>query len=269
MTPRVTGWLEVRQLLRGNFSSSGLVRLLGEWMAVEDAPVRQDMAERLSAWLSPVDAIRLQSALQGVQAAPAGPRAAAATWSGTGLADGFARVRDDMAHTIASHELWREPPARPARPLSGAGPSPTEDAPDTAIAYTPYRKLHLEWQRDMETQAAALRAQLRQTLSRVSLPLRQLATLDATLEQMLGEREQKLLATLPALLEKRFAQRRQQHQAQRALTEQPDDPALWRQPGGWLHVFGQDMQEAVLAEWQVRLQPALGLLEAYENELKR
>ena len=81
------------------------------------------------------------------------------------------------------------------------------------------------------------------------------------MDQTLGVREQRLLSSVPVFLERRFEHLR------KAQTQ--DDPLLWRQPGGWLHTFNQEVQDALLAELEVRLQPALGLIEAFSNEVKK
>jgi hypothetical protein len=56
------------------------------------------------------------------------------------------------------------------------------------------------------------------------------------------------------------------HQGEQAGAPQPDDPARWRQPGGWLHRFDKELEAALLAELEVRLQPVTGLMEALRNE---
>ena len=42
-------------------------------------------------------------------------------------------------------------------------------------------------------------------------------------------------------------------------------PSDWLQAGGWLAEFYKDVQELLLAELDVRLQPVLGLLEALNS----
>jgi hypothetical protein len=51
----------------------------------------------------------------------------------------------------------------------------------------------------------------------------------------------------------------------RALVEtgQADNPALWLQAGSWLGRFGNELQTMLLAELDLRLQPTLGLVEAF------
>lgn len=123
-----------------------------------------------------------------------------------------------------------------------------------ATAYEPYRRHHLARQREMELQLRQLRNKIRSLLSGVSPSLQKLAALDAAFEHMLSERESKLFSTVPALLEKHFKQMLKEH-AQ-------DDPPHW------LRTFGTTLQSALLSELEVRLQPALGLIEAYNDEMK-
>ena len=136
-------------------------------------------------------------------------------------------------------------------------------------AYEPYRRLHFAHQREMDLAVRPLRTLVREALSRASPALRQLASLDATLDRILSDRERTLLSTVPSLLEKRFGQLLKAHQ--QALTEsgQVDDAAVWMQPGGWLAGFGKEWQAVLLAELDVRLQPIVGLIEAFSNEASK
>ena len=56
------------------------------------------------------------------------------------------------------------------------------------------------------------------------------------------------------------------HQQALQARGQADEPPRWRQPGGWLWAFEQDMHALLLAEMQVRMLPITGLLEAAHNE---
>jgi hypothetical protein len=118
----------------------------------------------------------------------------------------------------------------------------------------------------MELQIRPLRSKARQALSAISEKLRLLATLDAALDQILSGRERQVLSGVPALLEMRFAHWLGAHQQQLVETGQADAPARWTQPGGWLADFGNELKMVLLAELDLRLQPALGLLEALSNE---
>jgi hypothetical protein len=220
--------------LRSNFSSSKLVRLLGDWDPTDAQASGMDFAERLSLWLNAFDAIGLQSSLQSIKAidtvATATSTKAAAAWPArTGSVDEDLRqVRATLAKAIAQ-DLNRDGEA---------------DA-----GFAPYRQRHLELQRRMELAIAPLREHVRQALSQVSPRLRQLAALDGVLEQMLAPREQALLPAAAGQMERRFGQLRQAHE-----------------DNSWLDAFSRDWREALTAELDLRLEPVAGLVEAMNNE---
>lgn len=235
--------------MRSNFSSSRLVRLLGDWTPVATDGAGMDFAERLSLWVNAFDAIGLQAAQQSIRAitttATRQP-AAARPPRLDALQEDFQRARSALATAIA----------RELEVITGEA------------AYGPYQQRHLELQRQMAMMIEPLRAHVRQALGRVSTALRQLAALDAVFEHLLAAREQALLPTAGSLLERRFEQLRLAHRQALEAAGQPDDPAAWRQPGGWLHAFEGDWRQALLAELDLRLEPVAGLIEALVNELK-
>ena len=244
--------------MHSTFGTSRLVRLLGPWAPVEADRSGMDFAERTSLWVGPLEAIRLQAAHQPVPT-PAAADGKPSTRRGAtirSLDEDFQRVHGVLARAIGQDPLV----------LANLKPA------DRDFGYTPFRQRHQELQRQMEQMTSALRDHLRQAVGRLSPRLRQLVELDAALEQVLAVREQKLLPTTAALLERRFKQLRRTHrEEQDAAGEQEaarpsDDPARWQQPGGWLHAFGQDWRNALLAELDLRLEPAAGLLDALRNE---
>lgn len=180
------------------------------------------MAERLGEWLNVADAIALHSAHQTLPSVTT-RRAAVKKGAADAQAE-LERLRATLSQSITTP------------------PHPPVDATDTEFA--PHHQRCLDQQRRMEMGIDALRAHLRQTLAATSPRLAQLAALDATLDQMLGGREQKLLASLPPFLKARFDHLRQAH------------------PEAWPRLFEQDFQQALLAELDLRLQPLVGMLEA-------
>jgi hypothetical protein len=232
------------------FTPSPLLRLLGESASVEAGGM--DFAERLALWLNAFDAIRLQSVHQalGPVATQAPRQAQSLARQAEALGQDLQRVRGALAHAIAHDpvELARLAPA--LLPRRGARDAPAQPEPAEA-SYKPYRERHLELQRQMDMMIAPLREHVRQALARASTRLRQLAVLDATLEEVMARREQAVLPAAPALLEPRFRQLRQS-----------EDPA-WRQ------VFEQHWRDTLLAEVDLRLQPVTGLVEALRNESNR
>lgn len=226
-------------------------------MAIVDAePSRQDFAERLSLWLDGFDAVTLDAAHQSVRVVDEGRHAHLRPAAPAALQARLHRVRAALVQAILADHGAGQPGPWVQSPRLPAGATPATEA-ETSVPFTPYRQHYLELQRHMESQVGTLRAALRQALCGASPPLRQLAALDAVWEQVLEERTQKQLASVPRLLERRFENLRH-------ATQQPD-PALWREPGGWLDVFDKDMRQVLLAEMEMRLEPVVGLLEAWMN----
>lgn len=212
--------------------------MLAGWAPGDADSPGMEFAERVSQWLGAFDAMALQSALQAVRAVdgPAsskGPaRAAARAATVTTLAQSIEQVRGVLAKAIDQ---------------------PVAAADEGAAIFPAYRDRHLELQRQMALLIAPLRAHVRDTASRRSARLRQLAMLDASMEQVLAGREHTLLAKLPGLLKRRFEQLR-------ASARDADDN------NEWLQTFGREWRQALLAEAEVRLAPACGLAEAAANE---
>lgn len=237
---------------------STLVRLLDPWAPVETQASGPDVAERMSLWFGPLDAIGLQSMHQAVlaagedrQPAKAPPRQAPA------LAEDLQRVRGVLARAIAQDPLA----------LAGLKPDDPED-----FGYGPFQQRHIELQRQMGQMVDALRDHVRQTVARVSPRLRQLAVLDASLQELMAAREQALLPTVMLLLERRFIQLRAAHRQVEQITDEAGAPDSGlrgndgARPGGWLSDFTNEWRNALLAELELRLEPVAGLVDALRNE---
>ena len=221
--------------MRSTPARSALVRHLAGWMPADAEPAGMDFAERLSLWLNAFDAIHLQAAHQAIRAVPA---AAPATAQRRGtrtqdVAEDFRQLRALLSQAIA-----RDPLA-------------DLDATEKAQAgYAPYQRRHQELQRQMEQMVGALRDHARQVLLRATPRLRQLATLDAAMEQLLARREQSLLPQVSSVLARRFAELRR-----------GDDGS-----GAWRTTFESDWRHALLAELDLRLEPVAGLVDAQRTE---
>ncbi|MBW0185258.1 MAG: DUF3348 domain-containing protein [Hydrogenophaga sp.] len=212
--------------MRSHFNRSALVRELASWLPAAVELPRQDLAERLGGWLNVADAIALHAAHQALPAL-AVARQRAAPKAAPDARAALERLRTTLTQAICT------PPYPPTEP-------------DHA-EFAPHHQRCLDQQRRMEMGIDALRNHLRQTLAAASPSLAQLAALDAALDQMLGGREQRLLSGVPAFLKARFEHWRQ------------------AQPDAWPAHFEQDLQHALLAELDLRLQPLLGMVEALER----
>ena len=262
-----------RMILHHRLNSSRLVVLLQQWARDDGAragptaaqpPAQPDVAEQLSQWLGPVDAVKLSRALHAIEALPY--EAAAADRLGAPLdvpavARFFETTKTELTTLLTAG-------IAPAKPLRARADNTSAQAPDPQAEadFSAHGPRYLDLQRQMDTRLLALRAQMRHALTKGSVALMQLVTLDAVMEQMLGAREQRMWASLPGQLERRFVHRQHKHQQRLQASGAADEPLRWRQPGGWLWAFEQDLQALLLAELQVRLQPITGLLEAAQQE---
>jgi hypothetical protein len=210
------------------------VRLLAR-LDEGDAPAAADaFAPRLSGWFDWTDAIALSAALTGAPEGGYGfaPSAAAEERE-------LARVRGALARLATQAPAPAPDPRRLLRP---APPAPVHEPGD----FTPHRERYAAAQQAMEARIGPARQRLRAALQSASPALARLAALDEVMERVVGEQELVLLATVARRLERRFERLR-------------DAPG---RPDAWLDVFRRDMNELLLAELDLRLQPLEGLLDA-------
>jgi hypothetical protein len=242
--------------------------LLSDLASVEVEASRQDVAERLGLWLGVFDGITLHAAHQSIKTLDEEKPSDVRLARTFALEEEFHRVRTALVNAITASSASPAGAKRVRNPILQPEVVTKTDAGDAG--YAPYRQRYLDQQRQMALRIDALRVHVRQAIAKVSPQLGQLASFDAVMDQMLGGREKKLLATVPVLLERRFGHLRKTHQLRLAAAQQQDDPVLWApQPGGWLDVFGKELQEVLLAELEVRMQPVVGLIEAFSNEVKK
>lgn len=245
--------------LHHRFNTPSLLVLLQQWTGVEHkGDPQQDVAQQLSPWLRAVDAIQFSRALHAIESMPCETERPVPAVDTRALDAVFQAAKADVMGLITANFA-------PAKAMRGrAHQIPIDDSyPHAPEDFAAHMQRYLGLQKQMDVKLAALRAQMRQWLSKSTFALRQLAVLDGVMEQMLGAREQRLWASLPGYLERRLMHR---YQLALKATGQADEPLRARQPGGWLWAFEQDLQALLLAEMQVRLQPIMGLLEAAHNE---
>ncbi|MES3020779.1 MAG: DUF3348 family protein [Pseudomonadota bacterium] len=244
-----------RDLLRTHFHSSQLIRCLAELDLLGGADTESDFADKLGQWMHFTDAIALSSVLESGMANISAQRPELREATSVRLTAEFERIRASMANSITK-----------SCALPGSN-TPIKLPPvDLEVSYAPYRQFYNAHQRDMELSVEPLRLKLRAALAVASPRLRKLAELDVVMEKFLREREARLLARVPLLLQKHFDAQFAAHQEQLAASGQPDTPAAWIRPGGWLARFCQTLQTLLLAEAELRLQPSAGLLEAFNQK---
>ncbi|MBP6896572.1 MAG: DUF3348 family protein [Gammaproteobacteria bacterium] len=219
--------------VRTGLTGAALVRLLaglaGPRAQVRDS--RDAFADRLSHWLGWTDAISLSAALERPLPAPSAAGAPSTTddpWPQEQAE--VERVRAVLAH---GH----------AKEAAAAGRSTFEQG----IGFSPYRQRYLARQQAMEMAIGLLRERLRAVVAARSPELARLAAVDAVMAQTLGPHEDRLMAGVAPMLEKHFRRLAEAHG--------PEDES-WQEP------FRQDLHTVLLAELELRMQPALALLEA-------
>lgn len=269
-----------RALPRASLYSASLVRFLTENALLAPARPSEDVGQKLGDWLDFRQAIALHSVLNPETSdAPTASLPAhvqrMALIAPEALAQHVDKVRAQLVESITQGAPAGSGLARIDMPAAVL-----DEPVEIKTAFEPYRRFVAAHQRQMESTLRSLRAQLRLQLSKRASAGQQLAGLDAAFENILAEREAALLAKTSKLLEKRFVQALKAHmlaptQPATLITETTDatvddtdvsgpnsntppksDPSIWLMP------LRQTIRQALLAELDTRLQPALGLLEA-------
>ncbi|MET0327507.1 MAG: DUF3348 domain-containing protein [Luteimonas sp.] len=199
-------------------------------------------AERLSQWIDWTRAVVLSKVLD-ARPSEAGPDPQGPDRDD---AEVCARARSTLLAAIAGAPELAVP-----RPQASAPATDVAEAPEAAIDFAPFRQRHLTLQRSMQASTGRLRGELRDRLAQRSADMARLAEVDAVMEGALSPREHALLGAVPALLETHFERLRA------AAGDAATDPSA-----AWLDGFRRDMQGVLIAELDVRFQPAEGLLAA-------
>ena len=216
-----------------------LVRLLARLAKIEVQASEQALPDRLSQWLGWSDAIALAGALKGGKKLTVPPTGEARITCDM--------VRAELTQAIQEDELLLVRPPVKSR-MQARRMIVRNDDPD----YVLYRQCYLALQQRMETSIAALRADLRARMAAMGPEMAKLAAIDAVMEQALMEKEYTLFVSVPTKLEAYFTQLRQASQ-----DDDASDGA--KSSNAWLDVFRKDMQGVLLAELDIRMQPAEGL----------
>ncbi len=250
------------------FNRSSLIQYFTDRDLGGVADSKTAFAQGMAHWVGFTDAMTLYTALEYRAptdlAAPTSAHIAGQFAACQVARANLTRVRDAVVDLVTRSCATTVGAARLKFPAPQSG-----TALEIAAMYTPFHRFVLSLQREMESRVGPLRASVRASMAGASPELRKLALLDAAFEGIVSERERRLLGSVPQLLEKRFKQLLADHQQALALSGQTDDLAAWMKPGAWLVQFQGELRQVVLDEWDVRLQPVLGLVAAFSNEVKQ
>ncbi len=253
-----------RAAARAPLNNSRLIRFLTENGMMGVAVREEDVGHQLGHWLNFRQAIALHKLL-GQTSTPMSTPLSSHSGRGTGMSREALRAHVDKVRTALEQSILQG--AAQGSGLSRIDMPLAElvEPIDPKTAFEPYRRFMASHQRQMEAVVSTLRQQVRGQLSQ--LPAMQtLSALDAQFESVLNEREALLLGQVAKLLEKRFVQALKQHLKNKAETPSVGDPVPGADTTAWLMPLRQALRAALLAELDTRLQPTLGLLEAYNPE---
>lgn len=219
------------------------IRLLARLSDSDVPPPKQALSDRLSQWIDWAHAVALSTALD------ARPAETGSEAQDSADADECARARAAFTQAIVGDQALRAP-ARTTADVGG------DEMPVERF----FRQRYLVLQQAMEAGTGRLRERLRDRLAQGPADMARLAAVDAVMERALGRRERALFSTVPALLGQHFERLREA--AQEPTDADAPDGRRATANDAWLDVFRRDMRNVLLAELDVRLQPAEGLLAA-------
>ena len=242
--------------------SSRLLRCLDELEVLAGRPRENQFGSRLGRLIDLSDSIALADTLRQVSRKEEVDSEMVADKRGELLKADFLELRTSMVAFIArsfvvTADTEQSPPFSLPR-LSGQINS--DDG------YKPYQRFYALHQSEMESQINRLRVAAREQVVGSSAKLARVVTLDTALFETLQSYCRKQLTQISVLLAQRFYLLRDTALAREDQQELKLNPEACLAPEGWLSLFYREMQNTLLAELDLRLQPLLGLVEACEYE---
>jgi hypothetical protein len=140
----------------------------------------------------------------------------------------------------------------------GAEPVPPSSA---STAAEPYLRFYAAQQADLDARIRGLHLRTRDAVANLSPRLARLCALDTALNEALVAHSRRFFATVPRLLALRLEVLYDTYQA--AQTEEVSPPVSWADTR---EQYRREAQGLLLAEIEARLLPALGLIEALNEE---
>jgi len=130
--------------------------------------------------------------------------------------------------------------------------------------FQPYKAFYLAHQKDLTSRVHGLRVYLRKAFSSTSDELLQLVVLDTVFGETLDTNLNNSLRSVPSLVEQRFTNLFETLVTQKGGVEGCGKSHF----STTLNQFTSEVRELLNLELELRLQPALGLLEAYDEKFK-
>ncbi|MEP0203122.1 MAG: DUF3348 family protein [Halioglobus sp.] len=233
------------------YSSSRLVGLLAELSQQSSTAPRSDIAQGLGSMIDLSESIVISDTLAGLGKMSAAPVSTVGVEPMERLQLGHAAMVKSVMGSVARDSTSAK--ITLGMFLDDQQQDEARSQMEGPVDFQPYLKLYAALQRDLEFKARKIQADIRSVLAARSADGARLAALDAALADPVAKHSRAMFAKIPVLLANRF----------NAIASQKDTPALDVQ-----EQLSKLLQTILLAEIEARLMPAVGLIEALEEELE-
>lgn len=236
-----------------SLGSSRLVRFLNDLAVAKTQVSHRQFTERLGQLIDFSDSITLSDAHARqlkVESEDAGAFS-------EGITSEFLRARSSLVQAAMRSFFPGSGPTRIKWPTA-------EELPPAgaATAAEPYLKFYNAQQLDIDTKIRGLHLRTREAVAALSENLARICAIDAALSDALASHSRRYFNSVPRLLSRRLEFLFQEHQAAVEAGEEP--AASWDRTREQLR---RETQGLLLAEIEARLLPALGLIEALNEEI--
>ncbi|MEP1470102.1 MAG: DUF3348 family protein [Halieaceae bacterium] len=236
-----------------SLDSSRLIRFLTDLSVSEAQVSHQQFSDKLGQLINFADAIALSEAHT---QAPELEDEGIGEFR-DGITTEFLRARSSIVQAAMRSFFPSSGPTRIRWPAIEA--EPTTDSASAAVVLL---KFYRAQQVDIYGKVRGLHQRTRDAVAQLSPKLSRIAALDAALSDALGSHSQRYFNAVPKLLERRVEYLHGQFLA--ARDHQQSEGAAWAEICEQLR---REVQGLLLAEVEVRLLPALGLVEALNQDI--
>mgnify|MGYP000137798836 CR=1 FL=1 len=243
---------------------SKLVRFLSEYEISNVEVSHKNFAERLGLLVDLSDSVTLSESLRAIPKMVHKTAEVVAEKEGDNLVQAFLKQRSAVLESILKSFDSKAVFIQFKLPIPKSNTSIEE-----AIKFDQYQRFYLLHQSELDFKIEQIRSFVRKVISEYSLNLAQLAELDKTFSKSMTIHTRKRFSVVPQLLKVRFDQLYSDYCDSLSESTCVDKPIFWVTKNGWLTQFYSEMQQILLAEFEVRLEPIIGLVEAYNEEIEK
>ncbi len=233
---------------------SRLIELLSTMTDTQEPISHKNFSLHLSQLIDLSDSFSLSDTFRGI------PRLKAPqpTETDNKIKDAFIQHRSEMVSFIVKSFAATTEVSKPFRlpELTAEHLQGNDDAFDR------YLRFYVLQQSDLDAKINQCRNFVRKSIENHSLPMKQLVTLDIAVSNTISANTRQAFAMVPKLLKIRFQQLLSSQENSLVEVDLAGTPIL-----PWLNDFLFEMRQILLAELDVRLQPVLGLIEAFDEEI--